>query len=96
MIKKIILISGIMLSLSLFAESHSCRMLVTMESTLEKSIKKCKANDVLYWSTTSKSSFTALLAIAKYCHQEKEITTSGDLLTGVCTYVGTPLQDRSD
>ena len=93
MIKKLLLIIGIMLSGSLFAEPHSCNIDLSNQVTLDQSIKKCKTNDLLYWSTIN--SYMVLLVTVRYCDQEKAITTREDLLMGVCTYIGKTRKPRT-
>ena len=93
MIKKLILITGIALSGSLFAEPHSCNLDLSNDDTLEKTIKKCKTNDLLYWST--RNGYIPLLVMVRYCDQEKAITTNENLSKGVCTYIGKTRKSRT-
>ena len=93
-IKKIILITGLMLSGSLFAETKTCHVFIESAEGIRATIKKCKGGDILTWVGFSNNTFAALILVSAYCDQEKPITVRDDLQAGICTYTGEMLMPR--
>ena len=94
MTKKLTLIACLFMISTSYAEQMICKIEGTdSRKGVEKEVQDCKAGNILMWRKLPTNISMSL--IAKYCHQEKQITVTGDFTYGVCTYTGKKLVEQN-
>ena len=96
--RKLILITGILLSTSLWAEQKFCDISWAddVSSVLPK-LDKCPKGDLISWTAYLNRPIDTTVGraiIHGYCDQNLQITTLADFTQGVCTSTGKKLERR--